>query len=38
MTVVGALTSFGELGAMSPHKRASRQFAPLCFRSLAYDF
>jgi len=25
MTVIGALSSFRELGEMSPHKRASRQ-------------
>ena len=37
MTVIGALSSFRELGEMSPHKRASRQFAPLCLRLLAYD-
>jgi len=27
MTVIGALSSFRELGEMSPHKRASRQLA-----------
>jgi hypothetical protein len=27
MTVIGALSSFRELGEMSPHKRACCQFA-----------
>ena len=33
-TLIGALSSFRELGEMSPHKRASRQKYLFCTKSL----